>query len=450
MQINTVRVRPTPQAPNYNIDNPLWPLVREVERTRLAAGRWLYEADSLQHLIPFHDHELYGPAGLNFDPATVTPRDIIVQSDNKNDFQKQNIAAFRLGETRLVRGYVRVGSEAFAFLRVCYEMSDRSPIRKAGQDNTQHLKLYLRVGVNQPPSLLMVPYVEATGRYEMEIWGCPYPDVAPLIDERGRAALASGELRIDANLVRGALADFEGPAFHQEREAATRSGQPLNLWERAPQHALHPLRPLRVELAWASLDESVWDNKDGANHIYEFNMPFRGWKNYLSVGVSPNPHGGVGFLEFRNLFSNYFAHEDKRRAELGPDTLTELGRDLSDWNYDADWYDLSPGDRKTADPRGSRRRESFLAVDYMDLHILKPNCCIGLHRHRDNQEVFMVLRGRGLMVTGDWLKFPTRDQAFELRTMLPGDLTLCKTGRLHALCNPTDEDVSLFMFGGYD
>ncbi|KEF11652.1 hypothetical protein DF18_36065, partial [Streptomyces rimosus] len=46
--------------------------------------------------------------------------------------------------------------------------------------------------------------------------------------------------------------------------------------------------------------------------------------------------------------------------------------------------------------------EPFLAVTYMDLHVLDPACGIGLHRHRDNQEVFLMLEGDALMVVGDW------------------------------------------------
>lgn len=87
-------------------------------------------------------------------------------------------------------------------------------------------------------------------------------------------------------------------------------------------------------------------------------------------------------------------------------------------------------------------------VDYMDLHILKPNCGIGLHRHRDNQEVFFMIEGEGLMVVGDWNKFPER--CFEIRTLLPGHLAMLKGGNLHGLMNTTDENISLFMFGGYD
>ena len=40
--------------------------------------------------------------------------------------------------------------------------------------------------------------------------------------------------------------------------------------------------------------------------------------------------------------------------------------------------------------------------------------------------------------------------ARSFETLEPGDLTICKTGQLHALYNHTDEQIQLFMFGGYD
>ena len=87
----------------------------------------------------------------------------------------------------------------------------------------------------------------------------------------------------------------------------------------------------------------------------------------------------------------------------------------------------------------------------MDLHILKPSCGIGLHRHRDNQEVFLLMAGRGYMVVGDWCKMTfTRARCFEIRTLRSGHFAMLKGGNLHVLMNATDEDISLFMFGGYD
>ena len=55
-----------------------------------------------------------------------------------------------------------------------------------------------------------------------------------------------------------------------------------------------------------------------------------------------------------------------------------------------------------------------------------------------------------LMLVGDWCKFPNRERAFELRQMEAGDLTICKTGQLYTLYNHMDEQIKLFMFGGYD
>ncbi len=49
--------------------------------------------------------------------------------------------------------------------------------------------------------------------------------------------------------------------------------------------------------------------------------------------------------------------------------------------------------------RGGR---SFMAVDYMDLHILKPELRHRPAPARDNQEAFLMMEGRGYMVVGDW------------------------------------------------
>ncbi|WP_199328015.1 cupin domain-containing protein [Cylindrospermum sp. FACHB-282] len=103
-----------------------------------------------------------------------------------------------------------------------------------------------------------------------------------------------------------------------------------------------------------------------------------------------------------------------------------------------------------AEPRGGNSSEPFLAVDYMDLHLLNPSCGIGLHRHRDNQEIFLMMEGQGFMVVGDWCKMDQRERCFEIRNLKAGHFAMLKGGNLHALMNSTDEPISLFMFGGYD
>lgn len=78
-----------------------------------------------------------------------------------------------------------------------------------------------------------------------------------------------------------------------------------------------------------------------------------------------------------------------------------------------------------------------MAVDYMDLHLLKANCGIGLHRHRDNQEIFFMMQGRAFMVVGDWCKMPNRDRCFEIRSLHAGEFAMLKCGNLHGLMNAT-------------
>jgi mannose-6-phosphate isomerase-like protein (cupin superfamily) len=86
----------------------------------------------------------------------------------------------------------------------------------------------------------------------------------------------------------------------------------------------------------------------------------------------------------------------------------------------------------------------------MDLHVLEPACGIGLHRHRDNQEIFFLLAGEGIMVIGDWADSGRRTRSFEVRRLEPGHFAMLKGGNLHGLMNPADAPASLFMFGGYD
>ena len=158
-------------------------------------------------------------------------------------------------------------------------------------------------------------------------------------------------------------------------------------------------------------------------------MILRGWEHYLGIGMSPNPHGGVNSLEYRNLMSNYGRYSGR----------PELGRRIEPWMYDAFRHKAN-----------QVRQEDFMAVDYMDLHIMRPSCGIGLHRHRDNQEVFLMMEGRGYMVVGDWCKMPERERCFEVRTLRAGHMAMLKGGNLHGLVNALDVNASLFMFGGYD
>ena len=410
-----IPVRPG-TTPDYNQNNPVARLLTLIEGISLASGRENYPFDELQFLFPISSLLLYGPSPP--DSAVIDP----TMQDNKLDFQKQNVASFNAADTQLIRGLASAGDWTGPFLRLTYRAGPDSVLAtKTGSLLGPSIRLWLKVGQNAVAAPLSVPYDADAGRYAIELWGWPgsTADLRTALDPRGQAALDRGGLVANATLIPGTVADFS-------REAL--DGKFTD--EVAPNHALHPTRPLHIAAAWGSADGKVWDSLDGANHQFEFCMILRGWEHYLSVGTSPNPHGGLGFLEYRNLLSNYGQYAG----------MHELRRTIPPWSFDA-FGKKAPGERF----------EEFMAVDYMDLHIVRPNAAIGLHRHRDNQEIFMAIGDRGgIMVVGDWCKLPNRERCIEVRTLKPGHLAMLKGGNLHSLINPSDEDLFLFMFGGYD
>jgi mannose-6-phosphate isomerase-like protein (cupin superfamily) len=399
--------------PNYNANNPLRKLLDLMSRVRLAGSREVYLSEHLQYLFPIAGLTLYGPAGA--DHAILDP----TEQDDKTDFQKQNVDDFLTTDTLLVRGLATAGGWTGPFVRLSYRGGPDSVLsQKTGYHLGGDIKVWAKIGGATTAEPLTVPYNEVTDRYEVEIWGYPGNDLAGQMDDRGKAALQSGELIVRADLVQGNAGDFNRDSL---------DGQ--YVVEVAPQNSMHPILPLEVELAWSDSAGQAWDSKDGANYHYEFNMILRGWDNYLGVGISPNPHGGVGFLEYRNLMSAYGRYAGR----------PELERILQPWNFDAFGHKGHNGDS-----------EPFMAVDYMDLHIVLPNCGIGLHRHRDNQEVFLLMQGQAFMVVGDWCQLDYRERCLEIRTLRAGHFAMLKGGNLHALMNPGTENLPLFMFGGYD
>jgi hypothetical protein len=278
--------------------------------------------------------------------------------------------------------------------------------------------LWLKVGGVALPAPVRVPYSAASDRYEIEFWGYPRDDLRAHLDAKGRAALDGGTLLARPDLLRGSPTDF----------ARERVGDRY-LVEVSPDSAMHPVLPLHVELAWGDTAGTTWDSREGANYHYEFAMLVRGWDHFLRVGTSESPHGGAGTLEYRNLLSNYGVYAAR----------PELGRTLPPWSFDAF------GHKPPVIPA-----EPFLALQYVDLHMLRPGAGIGLHRHRDNPDVFVPIHGQGYMVTGDWCQHPGRERCFEIRTVRAGHLALIQGGQLHGLMNPGTVDLALFTFGGYD
>jgi mannose-6-phosphate isomerase-like protein (cupin superfamily) len=399
-------------TPNYNKGSSLVALMNILESTELACDREWYLRDHLQYLFPYEYLELYGPQG---DDANI--RDP-TQQDNKTDFQKQNVRSFRTSSTYVVRGWVTTGEWTGAFVRLSYQAGPESPLAIAkGGLLGQSIKAWVKIG-NLPGRIFAVPYNSVSARYDIELWGYNGRNLRGVLGGRSLDALTRGELQVVPDLIRGTPSTFNRDGLNDR-----------DMRQVAPDSTMHPILPLLIEVAWSDIDERVWDSKGGNNYHYEFNMVLRGWDNFLLTGISPNPHGGIGFLEYRNLMSNY-----GRYAGSG-----ELQRQLRPWNFNA-----------FGSKNHNNATESFMAVDYMDLHILKPECGIGLHRHRDNQEVFLMLEGRAFMVVGDWCKMPQRERSFEVRTLRAGHFAMLKGGNLHGLMNATDEDIQLFMFGGYD
>ncbi len=408
----TVEV-PQGTAIDYYQSNPILVAGRWIEETRLAAETENYLGDKLQYLFHIQSMALWGPSGG--DHAVLDP----TQQDNKTDFQKQNVKSLTIGDTRIVRGWATVGDWTGPFLRLSYEGGPDSQLaRLAGSLPGPSIQLFLKVGSVAAPSLLTVPYNPLSHRYEIELWNYPGNDLHSRLDTKGAAAMARGELVVRTDLIQGTYADFK------------REGKDgVSMTQVAPTHTMHPILPLTIEAAWANAAGTVWDSKGGSNYRFQFNMVYRGWDNYLGVGISESPHGGVGFLHYRNLLSNYF----------GNARLQELGREMEPWMFNA--YG-----KKSATPAP----ESFFTMDYMDLHVLKPGCSIGLHRHRDNQEIFFLMDGSGLMFCGDWCQLANRERCLEARHLAPGSFSLIKPGGLHGLMNTADENMSLLMFGGYD
>ncbi|MBW4699772.1 MAG: hypothetical protein KME03_18120 [Aphanocapsa lilacina HA4352-LM1] len=405
--VPTDRVRP----PCGERTNPLSKLLRLVEGVTLAAEREHYLADSLEYLFPFEHLEMGAP--WNGEPLHPG------HQDDKGDFQKQNVLDFHSADAFVVRGWVHCGEWTGPFLRLSYRGGPDSRLwqsRPGGLGDA--IRLWLKVGEANTARPLVVPYNRLSGRYEVELWGCS-PAVLDHLDQKGAAALARGELQRRPDLVRGNRTDFlpQHTADHHP------------LAEIAPDHTLHPVLPLAIELAWASEDERIWDSQNGRNYRYQFRMPLRGSDHYRQTGTSRTPHGGLGLLEYRNLFSNYGCHSGSG----------ELGRRVAPWSFDA-------FGRKH--PEGTT--ENFLAVDYLDLSVLYPGGGIGLHRHRDNQEIFVMSQGQGLMITGDWCQHSDRERCFEIRLLKAGHLVLLKAGQLHGLLNTIKESIALFTLGGYD
>jgi mannose-6-phosphate isomerase-like protein (cupin superfamily) len=71
-------------------------------------------------------------------------------------------------------------------------------------------------------------------------------------------------------------------------------------------------------------------------------------------------------------------------------------------------------------------------INYVEL---EPGASIGVHRHGDNEEVYVVLSGRGVMTVNG-----------ESREVATGDVILNKPGWEHGLESMSQEPLTVFVF----
>jgi mannose-6-phosphate isomerase-like protein (cupin superfamily) len=66
---------------------------------------------------------------------------------------------------------------------------------------------------------------------------------------------------------------------------------------------------------------------------------------------------------------------------------------------------------------------------------MEPGSSIGVHTHGENEEIYVVLSGNGVMTVND-----------ESQSVKPGDVILNKPSWRHGLANISQEPLKLFVF----
>ena len=74
------------------------------------------------------------------------------------------------------------------------------------------------------------------------------------------------------------------------------------------------------------------------------------------------------------------------------------------------------------------------SLAYVRELILGPHASIGVHVHQDDEEIYYIASGRGVMIVDE-----------EKRQVKPGDVVLTKSGSSHGLLNESDEDLKIFV-----
>jgi mannose-6-phosphate isomerase-like protein (cupin superfamily) len=83
----------------------------------------------------------------------------------------------------------------------------------------------------------------------------------------------------------------------------------------------------------------------------------------------------------------------------------------------------------------SRGVDDDRRVDFIDLAVVPPGCEIGRHRHRDDEECYVILRGTASMYLDG--------RTFRVGA---GDIVRNRPFGEHGLFNDSEDDVHLFVF----
>ncbi|MFI6104259.1 cupin domain-containing protein [Streptomyces sp. NPDC051310] len=81
-----------------------------------------------------------------------------------------------------------------------------------------------------------------------------------------------------------------------------------------------------------------------------------------------------------------------------------------------------------------RREDAPAGIAFVDLVVLPPRSSIGVHRHADDQETYVILSGRGRM-TLDGEEFAVH----------AGDVVPNRPHGAHGLVNDSDDDLKLLV-----
>lgn len=82
-----------------------------------------------------------------------------------------------------------------------------------------------------------------------------------------------------------------------------------------------------------------------------------------------------------------------------------------------------------------KRGEFETNLKFINYEVMPPGTSIGIHKHGNDEEVYVILEGSGLMVVDG-----------EERQVNAGDVIVNKPFGSHGLINNTKEDLKVFVF----